>query len=113
MAAGQPLRLRRFKDFWEWNEEAARLYEEVIEHGGRVADAMRAFRTLLGGSDVLTYLAIVAPRFIKLRRVLKPTGSIYLHCDPTASHYKAPDGPGIRSATLSLRDHLEAEQRSQ
>src|ERR1700679_4002723 len=39
-----------FKDTWEWNEEAARSYEEVIEQGGRVADAMRAFRTLLGGS---------------------------------------------------------------
>jgi len=76
-----------FKDTWEWNEEAARSYEEVIEEGGRVADAMRAFRTLLGGSDMLAYLAMMAPRLIELRRVLKETGSIYLHCDPTASHY--------------------------
>ncbi len=76
-----------FKDTWEWNEEAARSYEEVIEQGGRVADAMRAFRTLLGGSDMLAYLAMMAPRLVELRRVLKETGSIYLHCDPTASHY--------------------------
>jgi DNA modification methylase len=76
-----------FKDSWEWNEEAARAYEEVIEQGGRVADAMRAFRTLLGGTDMLAYLAMMAPRLVELRRVLKPTGSIYLHCDPTASHY--------------------------
>ena len=76
-----------FKDSWEWNEEAARAYEEVVEGGGRVADAMRAFRTLLGGTDMLAYLAMMAPRLIELRRVLKPTGSIYLHCDPTASHY--------------------------
>jgi site-specific DNA-methyltransferase (adenine-specific) len=76
-----------FKDTWEWNEEAARAYEEVIEQGGRVADAMRAFRTLLGGSDMLAYLAMMAPRLIELRRVLKDTGSIYLHCDSTASHY--------------------------
>jgi len=48
-----------FKDTWEWNEEAARSYEEVIEQGGRVADAMRAFRTLLGGSDMLAYLAMM------------------------------------------------------
>jgi DNA modification methylase len=48
---------------------------------------MRAFRTLLGGSDMLAYLAMMAPRLIELRRVLKETGSIYLHCDPTASHY--------------------------
>jgi DNA modification methylase len=76
-----------FKDTWEWNEEAARSYEEVVERGGRVAEAMRAFRTLLGGSDMLAYLAMMAPRLVELRRVLKPTGSIYLHCDPTASHY--------------------------
>ena len=76
-----------FKDSWEWNIEAERAYQEVVEGGGRVADAMRAFRTLLGGSDMLAYLAMIAPRLIELRRVLKPTGSIYLHCDPTASHY--------------------------
>ena len=76
-----------FKDTWEWNLEAERAYEEVVERGGRVADAMRAFRTLLGGSDMLAYLAMMAPRLIELRRVLKETGSIYLHCDPTASHY--------------------------
>ena len=76
-----------FKDTWEWNEEAARSYEEVVEQGGRVAETMRAFRTLLGGSDMLAYLSMMAPRLIELRRVLKLTGSIYLHCDPTASHY--------------------------
>jgi DNA modification methylase len=76
-----------FKDTWEWNQEAARAYEEVVEAGGRVAEAMRAFHTLLGGTDMLAYLAMMAPRLIELRRVLKDTGSIYLHCDPTASHY--------------------------
>jgi site-specific DNA-methyltransferase (adenine-specific) len=76
-----------FKDTWEWNQEASRAYEEVVEAGGRVAEAMRAFRTLLHGTDMLAYLAMMAPRLVELRRVLKPTGSIYLHCDPTASHY--------------------------
>jgi site-specific DNA-methyltransferase (adenine-specific) len=76
-----------FKDTWEWNLEAERAYIEVVEAGGRVADAMKAFRTLLGGSDMLAYLAMMAPRLVELRRVLKETGSIYLHCDPTASHY--------------------------
>jgi DNA modification methylase len=76
-----------FKDSWEWNLEAERTYQEVVESGGRVADAMRAFRTLLGGSDMLAYLAMMAPRLVELRRVLKENGSIYLHCDPTASHY--------------------------
>ena len=76
-----------FKDTWEWNEEAARAYEEVVERGGRVAETMRAFRTLLGGSDMLAYLSMMAPRLVELRRVLKESGSIYLHCDETASHY--------------------------
>ncbi len=76
-----------FKDSWEWNLEAERAYQEVVESGGRVAEAMRAFRTLLGGSDMLAYLAMMAPRLVELRRVLKESGSIYLHCDPTASHY--------------------------
>ncbi len=76
-----------FKDTWEWNQEASRSYHEVVERGGKVADAMIAFHTLLGGSDMLAYLAMMTPRLIELRRVLKETGSIYLHCDPTASHY--------------------------
>ena len=48
---------------------------------------MQAFRTVLGESDMLAYLSMMAPRLKELHRVLKPTGSIYLHCDPTASHY--------------------------
>jgi site-specific DNA-methyltransferase (adenine-specific) len=48
---------------------------------------MQAFRTFLGNSDMMAYLAMMAPRLIELKRVLKATGSIYLHCDPTASHY--------------------------
>jgi len=52
-----------------------------------VAQALIAFRTFLGDSDMLAYLAMMAPRLIDLRRVLKPTGSLYLHCDQTASHY--------------------------
>ncbi|KKL10060.1 hypothetical protein LCGC14_2559610, partial [marine sediment metagenome] len=53
----------------------------------RVSQAMQAFRTFLGESDMMAYLAMMASRLLELRRVLKPIGSIYLHCDPTASHY--------------------------
>ena len=76
-----------FKDTWEWNLESQAAYEEIVQRGGRVSDAMRAFKTLLGNTDMMAYLAMMAPRLIELRRVLKDTGSIYLHCDPTASHY--------------------------
>src|SRR5207237_2786281 len=75
------------EDTWEWNLESQRTYEEMVERGGRVADAMLAFRTFLMNSDMMAYLAMMAPRLVELHRVLKPTGSLYLHCDPTASHY--------------------------
>jgi site-specific DNA-methyltransferase (adenine-specific) len=64
-----------------------RAYEQIVEQGGRVADALRAFKTFLFNTDMMAYLAMMAPRLVELRRVLKETGSIYLHCDPTASHY--------------------------
>jgi len=79
--------IHSFEDTWEWNIEAERTLQEVIEKGGRIADAPRSFRSFLGGSDMMAYLAMMAPRLVELRRVLKETGSIYLHCDPTASHY--------------------------
>jgi DNA modification methylase len=79
--------IEAFEDTWKWDENAARAYEEIVERGGRVSQAMQAFRTFLGDSDMMAYLAMMAPRLLELRRALKPTGSIYLHCDPTASHY--------------------------
>ncbi len=79
--------IEAFTDTWEWNTEAAAAYQDTVETGGEVARAMIAFRTLLGTSDMLAYLSMMAPRLLELRRVLKPTGSLYLHCDPTASHY--------------------------
>ena len=79
--------IHAFEDTWEWNIDAQRSYEQVVEQGGRVADALRAFKTFLFNSDMMAYLAMMAPRLVELRRALKQTGSIYLHCDPTASHY--------------------------
>ena len=79
--------IKAFEDTWRWDEGAARAYADVVEAGGRVSQAMQAFRTFIGESDMLAYLAMMAPRLVELRRVLKPTGSLYLHCDPTASHY--------------------------
>jgi DNA modification methylase len=78
---------KAFEDTWEWNQAAAAEYEAVVEAGGRVSDVMQAFRRFLGTNDMLAYLTMMAPRLVELRRVLKPTGTIYLHCDPTASHY--------------------------
>ena len=79
--------IHAFEDTWQWDQAAAYAYQEVVEAGGRTADAMLAMRTFLGESDMLAYLAMMAPRLVELRRALKMTGSLYLHCDPTASHY--------------------------
>jgi DNA modification methylase len=80
--------IKAFEDTWRWDEEAARTYQETVETGPEnVSRVMQAFRTFLGENDMLAYLSMMAPRLVELRRVLKPTGSLYLHCDPTASHY--------------------------
>ncbi len=79
--------IKAFGDTWHWDQTAAAAYQEIVEAGGKVSQVMQAFRTFLGDNDMLAYLAMMAPRLVELRRVLKPTGSIYLHCDPTASHY--------------------------
>lgn len=65
---------------------------------------MQAFRTFLGTNDMMAYLAMMAPRLVELRRVLKPTGSLYLHCDPTASHYLK-----ILCDAILGKDHFRSE----
>jgi len=82
-----PAQIKAFKDTWTWDVEAAEAFEEVVERGGKVSETMQGFRKLLGDSDMLAYLSMMALRLIELCRVLKSTGSIYLHCDPTASAY--------------------------
>lgn len=79
--------IKAFGDTWQWDRAAVSAYEEVVERGGDLARTMQAFRTILGSSNMLAYLAMMAPRLAELQRVLKPAGSLYLHCDPTASHY--------------------------
>ncbi len=56
--------IQAFEDTWEWTTESRAAYEEIVEAGGRVADAMRAFHTMLGTSDMMAYLAMMAPRLI-------------------------------------------------
>lgn len=79
--------IKAFDDTWRWDQAAALAFEQTVDQGGEIAKAMKAFRTLLGPSNMLAYLAMMAPRLLELKRVLKDSGSIFLHCDPTASHY--------------------------
>jgi site-specific DNA-methyltransferase (adenine-specific) len=77
-----------FKDTWHWTQEAEREFDEIIQQSNQEAAAMiQAFRSLLGVNDMMAYLTRMTIRLLELHRVLKSTGSLYLHCDPTASHY--------------------------
>jgi len=76
-----------FRDTWSWGDEAEFCYEAVLGHGGEVAAIVNALTHALKRSDTMAYLVMMAARLIEIHRVLKADGSLYLHCDPTASHY--------------------------
>ena len=80
--------IEAFEDTWHWNEQAEREFDEILHQPNTdVAEMMKALRGFLGENDMMAYLTMMANRLLELRRVLKSTGSLYLHCDPTASHY--------------------------
>lgn len=83
-----------FEDTWHWGPDAERQYEyltNTASNGGRVPDSVStivdALRHGIGTNQMMAYLTEMTVRLVELHRVLKPTGSLYLHCDPTASHY--------------------------
>jgi site-specific DNA-methyltransferase (adenine-specific) len=79
--------VRAFDDTWAWGPDAETAFAGAVETGGPAALVLQAFRTFLGTGPLMAYLATMAPRMAALHRVLKPTGSLYLHCDPSAGHY--------------------------
>lgn len=79
-----------FEDTWQWGQQAESEYQDLLKStaaGALGETLMPALRAFLGESDMMAYLVMMASRLTELRRVLKDTGSLYLHCDPTASHY--------------------------
>ena len=86
-----PAQIRAFTDTWEWTQETEYAFEhDIIGNSAvpaAVKDMVSAFRQFIGRNDTMAYLVMMAPRLVELRRVLKPTGSVYLHCDPTAGQY--------------------------
>lgn len=85
---GADAQIEAFEDTWHWNDHAEDAFDHVIRSGNTdAAELLRAMRTFLGENDMMAYLSMMAIRLIELHRVLKATGSLYLHCDPTASHY--------------------------
>lgn len=80
--------IKAFGDTWRWDQGSVEAYEEIVERGPQsLAHIVRAMRTFLGESDMMAYLSMMAPRLLEMHRSLKASGSIFLHCDPTASHY--------------------------
>ena len=86
-----PAQIKAFTDTWDWTLESRWVFENQIVKNAlvppKVKEMIEAFRQFLGENAMMAYLVMMTPRLVELRRVLKPTGSIYLHCDPTAGHY--------------------------
>jgi DNA modification methylase len=96
--------LEAFEDTWTWSEQSERALNDILKQGTGVADALLALRKLLGNSDTMAYLAMMAVRLVELHRVLKPQGTLYLHCDPKASHYLKVLMDGIFSAGCYINE---------
>ncbi len=87
-AQDSPAQVHAFADSWHWSADSKHTLDYLVRHtNGDISDLMQALEKTIGHNDMLAYLIMMAVRLIELRRVLKKTGSIYLHCDPTASHY--------------------------
>lgn len=86
--AGADASIEAFDDTWTWGEAAQNALLDIAAGTNRpLTVMMEAMRTAIGENPLMAYLAMMAVRLVELHRVLKPTGSLYLHCDPTASHY--------------------------
>lgn len=82
--------VKAFTDTWQWNEESERTYNELIQKQDvavEVKDYLIGMKKVINNSAMMAYLVMMAPRLIEMRRLLKDSGSIYLHCDPRTSHY--------------------------
>lgn len=85
---GADASIEAFGDTWAWGPTAEEALVEVIQSGNSALVALlNAMDKFIGKNAMMAYLAMMAVRLVELHRVLKPTGSLYLHCDPTASHY--------------------------
>lgn len=82
--------IQAFTDSWHWTHETQVQFEDLIQNNDypqKISDLMQGLQKLVGHNDMMAYLTMMTVRLIELRRVLKNTGSIFLHCDSTASHY--------------------------
>src|SRR5919106_4844422 len=80
--------IHAFEDTWEWTDDTVRLFNELKQHPNpKIAILIHSLAEFIGHNEMMAYLVNMTARLMPLHRVLKPTGSLYLHCDPTSSHY--------------------------
>ena len=81
-----PAQIHAFEDTWTWSPL---LYEQfkADRRNATLFELIEALHRILGASEMMAYVLMMAPRLLELYRKLKRTGSLYLHCDPVASHY--------------------------
>jgi DNA modification methylase len=84
---GGDAQIRAFDDTWTWDEGASKALDELSRSDISTFNVLRSLQLFLGRSDIMAYLSMMAVRLVELKRVMKPTASLYLHCDPTACHY--------------------------
>lgn len=85
-----PSQMLAYEDTWHWGDDSERALHELLSNSSpchEAGDLLESLVQALGTNQMTAYLAMMAIRLCEMKRVLKPTGSIYLHCDPTASHY--------------------------
>ncbi len=113
--AGADASIEAFDDTWTWGESAREALHDIASGTNRpLTVMMNAMHSAIGENPLMAYLAMMAVRLVELHRVLKDTGSLYLHCDPTASHYlKLVLDAVFGNGQLSERDRLEAAKRAQ
>ena len=81
--------LPAFEDVWKWGDATEALFEELVREcrGQKIAETLSGLLNVVGRDRLMAYLVNITPRLVEIHRLLKQTGSVYLHCDPTASHY--------------------------
>ncbi len=76
-----------YTDTWQWDTEAEMAYQELLLVNGQIGNTIEGVRKFLNETPMMAYLVMMATRLVEMHRILRDTGSIYLHCDPSASHY--------------------------
>ena len=80
--------VKAFTDTWAWGDAAEDTCKSlIVEEGGQIGATIQGLQQFLDETPMMAYLVMMAARIVEMHRLLKDTGTLYLHCDPSASHY--------------------------